>query len=321
MKKCPFCKAEIEEKARFCFYCMTPLEEKQEIETPKDKNRRWPYYILAAVLALVIMGLCVWAIKGNENPQNESSDTNTKFQIGSVQDASEVSTPSSQTSNDKQTSTEVADSSAKITTQNNTQNNTDNSNRNSGNNAESADKGSSVSNQTSSTTPVNSTTEGTASDNSTTNQPSYTYIKATLENTYPTECIPPSNNIENAIVITKVIGNQASGNYVIPDTIDGKRVVAIMPSAFSDVSASVKSVTLPSTVRTVWNDAFKNCYNLKDIYIKSAVIGIYTDAFPEISKRTDTLTINCTRNCRDFDYYYYRNIADKYGALYKEWNG
>lgn len=321
MKKCPFCKAEIEENARFCLYCMTPLEEKQEIKTPKDKNRRQPYCILAAVLALVIIGLCVLTIKGSKNPQNESSDTNTKFQIDSVQETSEVPTPSSQTSNDKQTSTPIAENSDKTTTQNNTQNISDNSNRNSENNDESTYKENSASNQTSSTTPVNSSTEGTASDNSTTNESSYTYIEATLENTYPTECIPPSNNIENAIVITKVIGNQASGNYVIPDTIDGKRVVAIMPSAFSDVSASVKSVTLPSTVRTVWNDAFKNCYNLKDIYIKSAVIGIYTDAFPEISKRTDTLTINCTRNCRDFDYYYYRNIADKYGALYKEWNG
>ncbi len=128
---------------------------------------------------------------------------------------------------------------------------------------------------------------------------------------------------ENAIVITKVNYKEESGNYVIPDKIDGKKVAAIMPFAFSDpsISSTVKSVTLPSTVRTIWNNAFKDCFNLTDLYIKSAVIGIYEDAFPDSSIRNGKLTIYCKRDCRDFDFYYYRNIANKYGAAYEEWNG
>ena len=128
---------------------------------------------------------------------------------------------------------------------------------------------------------------------------------------------------ENAIVITKVNYKEESGNYVIPDTIDGKKVAAIMPSAFSDssISSTVKSVTLPSTVRTIWSNAFKDCFNLTDLYIKSAVIGIYEDAFPDSSKRTAKLTLHCKRDCRDFDFYYYRNIAERYDAEYEEWNG
>ena len=128
---------------------------------------------------------------------------------------------------------------------------------------------------------------------------------------------------ENAIVITKVNYKEESGNYIIPDTIDGKKVAAIMPSAFSDssISSSVKSVTLPATVRTIWGDAFKNCFNLTDLYIKSSVIGIYENAFPASVNRNSKITFHCKSDCRDFDFYYYRNIANKYDAEYEEWNG
>ena len=79
-------------------------------------------------------------------------------------------------------------------------------------------------------------------------------------------------------------------------------------------------VTLPSSVKTVWSNAFENCYNLTDLYLESAVIEIYQDALPDPSKRTGMLTIHCQWECRDFNFYYYRNIADRYGANYEEWN-
>ena len=128
---------------------------------------------------------------------------------------------------------------------------------------------------------------------------------------------------ENAVVITKVNYKEESGNYIIPDTIDGKKVAAIMPSAFSDssISSSVKSVTLPATVRTIWEDAFKNCFNLTDLYIKSSVIGIYENAFPASVNRNGKITFHCKSDCRDFNFYYYRNIAERYDATYEEWNG
>ncbi len=150
----------------------------------------------------------------------------------------------------------------------------------------------------------------------------YEYAEATLDNAYPTGH-SEMNAPQGAIVITKIKYIEESGNYVIPDTIDGKKVAAIMPSAFCDasISGTVKSVTLPSTVRTIWNDAFKDCYNLQDIYIKSGTIAIYANAFPETAKRNNTLTFHCSRDCKNFDFYYYRNIVGNYDAEYKEWNG
>ena len=130
-------------------------------------------------------------------------------------------------------------------------------------------------------------------------------------------------NLENAVVITGVKTASANGEYKIPDTIDGKKVVAIMGLAFCDdsISSTVKTVIVPSSVKTIWNNAFANCYNLTDIYFKGNAIYTESNAFPEVSKRNETLTIHCSANCSDRNYRYYKNSASYYDAEYEEWNG
>ncbi len=306
MKKCPKCKAEIHEEARFCLYCMTSFEEKQTIETPKENNKRW-LIIIAAVLAvaLVVISIVLFTSKGNV-----SNDSNNNSNISSFSSDSNTSTDNNDTElgEQQEVSGESSSPSSSSQTPNSSNNKTNNTSGNTTTNSTSTNS-SSQNNNTTNSTPTNT-------------QPKYTYIEATVQNAYPTG-YSAMYAPENAIVITKVNYKEESGNYIIPDTIDGKKVAAVMPSAFSDssISSSVKSVTLPSTVRTIWNDAFKNCYNLTDLYLKSAVIGIYEDAFPLTSMRNEKLTIHCKRDCRDFDFYYYRNIANKYDAEYEEWNG
>ena len=72
------------------------------------------------------------------------------------------------------------------------------------------------------------------------------------------------------VVITGVKTAATDGKYVIPETLDGKKVIAIMALAFCDnnISNTVKTVFVPSTVKTIWNNAFATCYNLTDIYFK-----------------------------------------------------
>ena len=319
MKKCPFCKAEIEENARFCLYCMTSLEEKQEIAISKGKNKR-RLVVLAAVLVFVIVvfSICLALRKGSPNNTSNgaSSESQTLLENDSntsTNDANTIVDDSAQ-DNDLTAGSQAALSGENGVNQNSTQSNPPANNANANNNPST--------NPTTGPTNSGSTTDSTAPDNSTATQPKYSYIEATIENTYPTgygTVYAP----ENAIVITKVNYKEKSGNYVIPDSIDGKRVGAIMPFAFCDASISptVKSVTLPQSVKTIWSNAFRDCYNLTDIYIKSGTIGIYTDAFPETSKRANTLTIHCAKDCRNFDFYYYRNIAGDYDANYEEWDG
>ena len=338
MKKCPKCKAEIQEEARFCLYCMTSFEEKQTIETPKENNKRW-LIIVAAVLAvvLVVISIVLFASKGNvsndsnnnSNISSFSSDSNTSTDNNDTDSSEqqevsgESSSPSSSIQTPNSSNNTINNTSGNTTTNNISTNSSSQSNSSTGNTNSNGSSGTATNNSTPSTsTSTNSSTSDATNSTPTNTQPKYTYIEATIQNAYPTG-YSAMYAPENAIVITKVNYKEESGNYTIPDTIDGKKVAAIMPSAFSDssISSSVKSVTLPATVRTIWSDAFKNCYNLTDLYLKSAVIGIYEDAFPLTSMRNEKLTIHCKRDCIDFDYYYYRNIANKYDAKYEEWNG
>ncbi len=61
MKKCPFCGASIEDSARFCLHCMTPLTEKEQILLHKKKKPQWIILILVALvvsfaLTLLLLG-------------------------------------------------------------------------------------------------------------------------------------------------------------------------------------------------------------------------------------------------------------------------
>lgn len=321
MKKCPKCKAEIQEEARFCLYCMTSFEEKQTIETPKENNKRW-LIIVAAVLAVVLVIISIVLFSPKDNVSN---DSNNNSNISSFSSDSNTSTDNNDpdSSEQQEVSGESPSHSSNSQPQNSTNNATNNTSGNTTTDSTSTNSSSQNNTTTNSTTTSTDSSTSNATNSTPTNtQPKYTYIEATIQNAYPTG-YSAMYAPENAIVITKVNYKEESGNYIIPDTIDGKKVAAIMPSAFSDssISSSVKSVTLPATVRTIWGDAFKNCFNLTDLYIKSSVIGIYENAFPASVNRNGKITFHCKSDCRNFDFYYYRNIANKYDAEYEEWNG
>ncbi|MGN0172287.1 MAG: hypothetical protein ACI39E_05860 [Acutalibacteraceae bacterium] len=277
MKKCPFCKAEIEENARFCLYCMTSLEDKQIIDAPAEKKKRW-LYIPAAVLVLLLAVVCTWLFAKGDGDPSSSKEPPLSSSIGD--------TVTSESGFDAENTTA----------------------------APTFEDGAAGTNPDSSPSVSNADVSDTAV--------TYTYREATVD-----DCYPPGKGSmyvsDNIVVITGVVNPAPDGVYTIPETIDGNKVAAIMPSAFCDanISQTVRTVILPATVRTVWSDAFGDCCNLTDIYIKSLVIGIYEDAFPELPERTEALTIHCAKDCRNFDFYYYRNIASDYGAVYEEWNG
>ncbi len=340
MKKCPKCKAEIQEEARFCLYCMTSFEEKQTIETPKENNKRWLIIIAAVlVLVLIVVGILLFAQK--DTPNNEGNDTSTNSSISSDLDTPDNITSSEQQNSDSQgneTSTPTSSNQTQTpsknegsTTNNSSGNTTTNNSSTSGNSQNSTTNN--TTNSTSNSTSTNSTSSinktetessNTSSSSSTTTTPSqtttvtYIYRGAKYGDDFSV-----SANLENAVVIIGVKTTAVDGKYIIPETIDGKKVVAIMALAFCDdsISSTVKTVIVPSSVKTIWNNAFANCYNLTDIYFKGNSIYTESNAFPEESKRNGTLTIHCSANCSDRNYRYYKNSASYYDAEYEEWNG
>ena len=70
MKKCPFCKAEIEENARFCLYCMKSFDEKTVINPPK--KRRWIWILPAVVL---VVGIVLLSLGGQDSEDLPSATT------------------------------------------------------------------------------------------------------------------------------------------------------------------------------------------------------------------------------------------------------
>lgn len=339
MKKCPKCKAEIQEEARFCLYCMTSFEEKQTIETPKEINKRW-LIIIAAVLVLVLIIVGIFLLAQKDRPNNEGTDNSTSSSVSSNLDTSDDNTTSSEQQNSESQGNETSTPTSNNQTQNSSKNEGNTTNNSSGNttttnsstsngsqnsNTNNTTNSSSNSTSTNSTSSSNKTeSSNTSSSTSTTTTPSqtttvtYMYRDAKYGDDFSV-----SANLENAVVITGVKTTASDGKYIIPETLDGKKVVAIMALAFCDdnISSTVKTVIVPSSVKTIWNNAFANCYNLTDIYFKGNSIYTESNAFPEVSKRNGTLTIHCSANCSDRNYRYYKNSASNYEAEYEEWNG
>ena len=290
MKKCPFCKADIEDNARFCLYCMKPLNEKEIIPPPQKKPQRWPL-VLAAVLLTALVAVVVLMPRGNRN-----------LPTASTGEAS---------SSTGQTTEQVVET-------------TDNSTQNTAENITPTTKPATPTTPTTTpTTPTTEqpattlpteTTEETAEPEETTapEQPKaeavYTYRTARAGDDFSAQY----QNAGNDIVITGISKQSANGVYDIPAYIDGKKVIAIVANAFSGSNA--KTVYVPTTVKNIWNHAFAGC-GLTDIYFRGNSLYAEGSAFPT------GITIHCSASCSDRNFRYYKNSAVNYGATWAEWNG
>lgn len=75
---------------------------------------------------------------------------------------------------------------------------------------------------------------------------------------------------------------QQSDTVVIPDTHNGKNVVAIANSAFENTK--IKNITLSQNLESIKSKAFFNCKNLESIYIPQNVTEIRASAFKNDKK-------------------------------------
>ena len=183
MKKCPKCKADIQEEARFCLYCMTSFEEKQTIETPKENNKRW-LIIIAAVLALVLIVACIFLFNQKDSQANGENDTSSTPSISSDLDTSDGNTTTSEQQNSdsqgNETSvptgsdqTQTPSKNEGSTTNNSSGNTTTNNSSTSGNSQNSTTNNTTNSTSTNSTSSSNKTeSSNTSSSTSTTTTPS-----------------------------------------------------------------------------------------------------------------------------------------------------
>ncbi len=327
MKKCPKCGAEIGDDARFCLYCMTSLEQKQPIGDAKVTYRRWLYGAFA-LLVLILLFLCVFLRMQHKRPSMlPSGDIGTTTTASSAADNTTTQNTTDEssaqdTSQDQKHTTNAASSNTSVKSTTSTLlssggNNT--TGRQQGGITTGRQQGGITTGHQQSGTTTGHQQNGTT----TTTSPvavsvTYTYRDARYGDDFSAGADP-----ENCVVITGVETPAANGTYTLPETLGGKKVVAVMASAFcgDGISHTVKTVIVPSSVKTIWNYAFSECYNLTDIYFGGNAIYVESQAFAETAKRNGTLTIHCSASCHDRNLRYYKNCAASYDATYQEWNG
>lgn len=294
MKKCPFCKADIEENARFCLYCMKPLNEKEVILPTKKKRSWWPLALVVVLLALLALGIFFPRGNGDGASTPTNSDPSSKAPP-SVPEQTPAPTPMPTPAPTPAPTPVPTPKPTPASTPSETPRPTPTE----------------TPVQTTSPTPAETPPASTASPDppeSPSTAVAYAYRAAREGDDYNAQYA----NSGSDIVITGISRQSSDGIYDIPAYIDGKKVIAIMANAFSGSNAKI--VYVPATVKTIWNYAFVGC-GLADVYFRGSAIYAESKAF------SGNLTIHCSASCSDRNFRYYKDCAVNYGATWEEWNG
>ncbi len=83
MKRCPYCKATLEDEARFCLYCMTSLDEKQVI-VPAAHRRKAPLWGVTVLLTAALIAFLVWQPWMSGTASSPSSQTDAPASAGNT---------------------------------------------------------------------------------------------------------------------------------------------------------------------------------------------------------------------------------------------
>ena len=87
------------------------------------------------------------------------------------------------------------------------------------------------------------------------------------------------------------IGNCADEDIYIPKYIDGYEVIGIADKAFYNCK-NIKSITIPSTVKSIGNYAFYKCTNLVSVTLPNSIESIGARAFSNCDSLTTIIIPN-----------------------------
>ena len=108
---------------------------------------------------------------------------------------------------------------------------------------------------------------------------------------------------DGTVEITGYAGNSAT--CVIPDEIHGKKVTRIGENAFRD-RTELTSVTIPDSVKYIFDRAFSNCTSLETVTIPNSVTDIYSRAFYNCTSLKEVTIPASVTDIGDEAFGYYR---------------
>ncbi len=338
MKNCPKCGAQIDDNARFCVYCMTSFDEKVSLDAKQNESKVKSVVIAATVIILALFFVLFFAFCG-KGDNYEDTDSTLSFIHNSDETESMGSDSSEPINGNNSDSSDSATASDTIASNSSTQ---DGSNSSGKPNGVIGGSSSETSSKTSSKTPSNTPsptpppatvtsypTDSSGSEGTNPATPSDSYPQATATYLYreansSDDAINYSSTATNGgVTITGVKTASPNGIYVIPEKIDGKKVVAVASHAFSDdlIKDAVKVVVFPKSVISVNAYSFYSCYNITDIYFAGNTY-IAGDAFAPDKRRTYIITLHCPSDATNRNFTKLSTFAMYYNnMLHESWNG
>ncbi len=305
MKICPHCGAENDDLTNVCPICNEFIGETTPApaHTPPQNNQLLILLIILICVAVIIggIGLAMFALSNNDD---ELSDKNEIIIYQTVTEAPVTAFTENNTTQTHEDRFEQHENTRPESTSSSTRMRTTKT--------------------TTTTAPVTTTTKIVVTAGVT--LPTTPAYAANREETYSyrfperDEVYATLNYVlpDDVITITGVLTPSADGVYYIPNTIDGKRVIAISSHAFA--GEDVKAIILAENVSSINDYAFSACPNLSDIYFYDNTY-IDTATFAPLEERHVMLNIHCPFNCHNRNFCNYHNIASTwFDANYYEWD-
>lgn len=356
MKQCPFCKAEIQENARFCLYCMKPLNEKEVIPPLRRKMVWWPLIAGAvAVLLLVVLLLLPGNKPESDTPTDEMNLAADQTETGDASPAGSEAATGNQGSS--QPSGNPGGNQVSGNPGNQQPSGDPGGNQPSGNpgdNQSSGNQGGTTQNTTGTQTGQQSP-ETTVPEATGDTQPAVTKDTQPARNTTPTETTTPvttpatqGTTAPTEQETTAPTTPPAASAFTYRAARAGDDFYANYQNSGSDIvitgiqqiSASgvydIPSYIDGKRVIAIVANAFSGS-NARVVYVPATVKTIWNYAFAgcgltDIYFRGNAIyaqnmafpsgvTIHCSAACSDRNYRYYKNSAGNYGAVWQEWNG
>lgn len=330
MRKCPKCGAEIDDNARFCMYCMTSFDKKVAADSIAAKKKLGVIIVAALLGVLLIAFALFFAFCGKGD--NNDTDSFPAFIIDSQNEYSSSENPvsntptlSSKVDNDNTTTSNEpsgkpsANKTSSLTTASKPQGSSSVSSKP----ASSSEKTPITSNKPTTPSSSNLSSLVTSANSSSTPDSStvYTYRAAQSSDD---ELVAGSTLMNGGITITGVAKAPADGVYIIPEFIDGKKVVAVDKYAFNseEIKDTVKVVVFPKSMLSVNVYSFYYCYNITDIYFAGEKTYIAGDAFPRPEKRNYIITLHSSGTAENRNFTKLKNFAIMYHEmLFEAWDG